>query len=81
MNEIEWIKSLDKAQPVVRVSVANSVMRTLRSGEQLIAQISPLAALVAMLAGAGAIAFAMQVWINFQDPLMNFMDSWKLVLQ
>jgi hypothetical protein len=83
MNEIEWIKSLDKdSSEPSRVNVANSVMRDIRTIEQPAGSAAyGWMALFATLVGCGAVAFAFQAWVTLQDPLVNFMDSWKLVLQ
>jgi hypothetical protein len=85
MNELEWIKSLDRTGPedAPEVDVANSVMRQIRSRQNAGRDRDPfgIAALLATLAGGGAVAYAVVAWSAFQDPLLNLFDSVKLVLQ
>jgi hypothetical protein len=83
MNEIQWLKSLDrdKDQPI-RVDVADQVLRDIRQrSHPAESGLPPLAALIAALAGAACIMIAVETWMNFQDPLASFVDSWRLVLQ
>ena len=85
MNEVKWIKSLDQREPqrASEVDVANDVMREIRSRRSAAQDRDPLgiAALLATVAGGGAVAYAVVAWSAFQDPLLNLFDSVKLVLQ
>jgi hypothetical protein len=87
MNEVEWIKSLDgrDVREAPPVDVANAVMREIRARQSAQGDVGrdPLgiAALLATLAGGGAVAYALVIWTTLQDPFVNLFDSVKLVLQ
>jgi hypothetical protein len=93
VKEIDWIKSLDRAagrtvegaSPAPQVDVADAVMREIRSHDRptpaRLRDPLPLAALLATLAGGGAVAVALQAGLLFQDPFAGFLDAFKLVLQ
>ena len=85
MKEVDWIKSLDRAAArttiAPNVDVADAVMREIRSQERPVRDPLHWAALLATLAAGGAVAFALQAGILFQDPFASFLDSFKLVLQ
>jgi hypothetical protein len=86
MNEVKWLKSLDRASlprnDVPRIDVTMGVMRavrTIRYEED--DAVFPLAALAALLAGAAAIAVMLPVWFATENPLAGFADALNLVLQ
>jgi hypothetical protein len=85
MKEVAWIKSQDSAsvEPAAQLHVADSVMRQVRQSatEQTGRDPFGIAALIATLAGGGAVACAFIGWSAFQDSLVNLFDSVKLVLQ
>lgn len=85
-DEIAWIKSLDRAaaSAVPTVDVASSVMREIHHARQ----ISPpenglplLAAALASLAGVSAATVGIIVWLGMQDPVIEFVEPLRLVLQ
>jgi hypothetical protein len=85
MNEVEWIKALDAgATGAGGVDVAARVLHEIRHREAMPARPAdalPLAALLAVLAGAGTAAYALALWVDLQEPLAAFIEPWRLVLQ
>ncbi len=82
MDEIEWIRSLDRARAhAPRVDVADRVMLVVRSQRHEHDDVFPFAALLATLAGVAAILMALPMWAAAQDPLAGFADGFQMVLQ
>jgi hypothetical protein len=84
MNEVEWIKSLDRPlldEPPRRIDVTVSVMRAVHSVQHEDEAVLSIAAVFAVIAGVAAIALALPVWVSTQDPLAGFADALNLVLQ
>jgi hypothetical protein len=82
MNEVEWIKSLDRApldEP--KIDVTARVMCALRSVQHEDEAVFSIAAVFAVVVGAASIALALPVWVSTQDPLAGFADALNLVLQ
>ncbi len=83
MNEKQWLQSLDCDQAApLNVDVATNVMRDIRQRERESTEPSfAIPALIATLAGGGAVALAFSTFLAVSDPLTSFLDTFKLVLQ
>ena len=82
MNEVDWIKSLDRASPdEPRIDVTVSVMHAVGSIQSEDEPVFPFAAAVALAVGVAAIALALPAWFAEQDPLVGFADAFHLVLR
>jgi len=84
MNELEWLKSLDRAVPAHRaVDVTEGVMQAVRA--RSIAQENDrtffIAAIVATAAGIAAAAIVAPAWFAPTDPFAGFGDAVNLVLR
>jgi hypothetical protein len=83
MNEIEWLKSLNHPIDPPAIDVTGSVLGEIRTSRWRAAaeEVSPLAALIALLAGGGAVAAAALAWSSLLDPLAGFAEPLRMVLQ
>jgi len=84
MTEKQWLQSLDRDEndPIPEIDVAHAVMRDIRARERAETEPSFVwPALLATLAGAGAVAVAFSTFLAVSDPLTSFLDAFKLVLQ
>jgi hypothetical protein len=84
MNEVEWLKSFDRAdldRPVV--DVAASVMQAVRSrsAARNDDRIIPIAAAVAAVLGVVATAIVVPAWSAKPDPFAGFGEVFNLVLR
>jgi hypothetical protein len=82
MNEVEWIKSLDRfSSNAPRVDVTTAVMERVRSTRRADRTVLSIAAVFAVAAGVTAILLAMPLWVEARNPLAGFTDAFNLVLQ
>jgi hypothetical protein len=82
MNEVDWLKSLDRATPhPTTIDVTEAVMRVARSTPRNPDAVFSIGAVVAAVAGVAAIALAVPWWVATQDPLACFAEAFDLVLQ
>jgi len=83
MNEVEWIKSLDRGNDApMNVDVAARVMQNLyasrqRDGERVFG----FAAIVAVALAAASLALVLPTWLTPENPFAGFDDAVRLVLQ
>lgn len=84
MNEVEWLKSLDRPAPAPRVvDVTAGVMQAVRSRSksQEDDRVFLVAAAVAAFVGAAAVAIVAPVWFAPSDPFAGFGEPLNLVLR
>jgi hypothetical protein len=84
MNEVEWLKSLDRAAATPRVvDVTPGVMQAVRSRSisQDNDRVFPVAAVVAAVVGAAAVALVAPSWFAPSDPFAEFGEPLDLVLR
>ena len=84
MNEVEWLKSLDRAEPAPpMIDVTRGVMQAVRSRSMARDDDSvfPFAAAVAAIVGAAAVAAVAPAWFALSDPFAGFGEALNLVLR
>jgi hypothetical protein len=85
MDEVRWLRSLEESRgtDLASIDVAPGVMRTVRALEAQEAsdRLFPIAAAVALVAGAAAMALALPTWLATQTPLGDLTETFDLVLR
>ena len=84
MNEMQWIKSLDRVSAdVPTLDVAQRVLRSIRQvgSAQERELVYPIAAVLSAVLGATACIVAVPFWSTATDPFIGLGNALQMVLQ
>jgi hypothetical protein len=84
MNEVEWLKSLDRPLPAHgTIDVTPGVMQALhsRSLSRDEDRVLSIAAAIAIIVGIAAATIVAPAWMSPPDPLADFGEAVNLVLR